>query len=410
MTGMGAVSPFGVGVEALWTGVSAGRSAVAWIKTLSDLDPEIYPVRYAGEVSDFHVDKLLGRHCEVRLEKSVQMGLVAAQEALAQARLFGDDTAIRCDVNPIDVVAGSGHGPRHELEVAYRAFFTRGPRAVRPATIPKGMFNSLSSELSIHFRLTGGNHVIASACSSGATAIGIGAMFVRHQLADIVLCGGADAPLTPWTFTCWTNLRVLARHSDPQKASRPFDANRNGLVLGEGAAMVVLESRESAERRGIEPLAHVLGYGKSSDAHHITAPAVAGQVAAIKNCLADARLEPKQVNYINLHGTATKANDETEATAVAEVFGGRGAEMPASSTKSMLGHSMGASGAIEFVICVEGLRHGFVPPTINCEDPDPVLGLDYVPIAGREHPVRIAMSNSFAFGGSNACLLVGSCK
>ena len=407
VTGMGAVTPFGVGVAPLWNGVSGARSGIDWIKSLGDLDPENYPVRYAGEVRDFDVDKLLAKHCEVRHEKSVQMGLVAAQEALAQARLLNDSATIRGEANPIAVLGGSAQGACHELELPYEAFFTHGPRAVRPTTVPKAMFNSLSSQLSIHFGLTGPNHVIASACTSGSAAIGLGTLFIRQRLADIVLCGGAEAPLTPVMFTCWTNMRVLARHSEPQKASRPFDAKRNGLVLGEGAAMVVLESQESAERRGVIPLARVLGYGTSSDAHHITSPTVAGQVAAMQNCLADARIKPEQVDYINLHGTATKANDETEATAVAEVFGRRGTDMPSSSTKSMLGHSLGASGAIEFAICVEAMRQGFVPPTINCDEPDPNLGLDYVPLTGRRHLVRLAMSNSFAFGGNNACLLLG---
>jgi nodulation protein E len=179
------------------------------------------------------------------------------------------------------------------------------------------------------------------------------------------------------------------------------------MVLGEGAAMVVLESQESAERRGVEPLARVLGYGTSSDAHHITSPTVAGQVAAMRNCLADGQRSPEQVDYINLHGTATKANDETEAHAVVEVFGPRGDRMPASSTKSMLGHALGAGGALEFVICIGALQSQFVPPTINCDEPDPNIGLDYVPHVGRSHPVRVALSNSFAFGGNNACILVG---
>ena len=205
-------------------------------------------------------------------------------------------------------------------------------------------------------------------------------------------------------------MRVLARHADPKQASRPFDAKRNGLVLGEGAAMVVLESRESAERRGVRALAQVLGYGTSSDAHHITAPSQAGQVAAMRNCLADAGLAAEQVDYLNLHGTATKANDETEAAAVVEVFGPRGERMPASSSKSMLGHALGASGAMEFLICIGAIQNQFVPPTINCDEPDPNIGIDYVPHVGRPHPVRVAMSNSFAFGGNNACLLVGSCE
>jgi 3-oxoacyl-(acyl-carrier-protein) synthase len=238
-------------------------------------------------------------------------------------------------------------------------------------------------------------------------AIGLSAVLVRDGFVDRALCGGSDAPITQAIFTGWTNMRVMARHSEPKKASRPFDAQRNGLVIGEGAAMVVLESRESAERRGAKPLGKVLGYGTSSDAHHITAPTVAGQVAAMRSCLADAGLPGESVDYLNLHGTATRANDECEATAVVNVFGPRGESMPASSTKSMLGHSLGASGALEFVICIESLRNRFVPPTINCEEPDPNVGLDYVPLTGREHPVRIAMSNSFAFGGNNACIVLG---
>ncbi|HET6327696.1 MAG TPA: beta-ketoacyl-[acyl-carrier-protein] synthase family protein [Planctomycetaceae bacterium] len=409
VTGMGAVTPFGVGVAPLWNGVSTGRSGIDWIQSLGELDPAHYPVRYGGEVAGFDVDALLTKHCEVRVEKSVQMALVASQQALEQAGLLGNPQA-SSDVGPIGVIAGSGHGACYESEGPYEGFFTRGPRAVRPATIAKCMFNSLSSNVSIHFGLTGPNHVIASACSSGTAAMGLSAILIRDGFADIVLCGGADSAFTPMMFTCWTNMRVMARHAEPKQASRPFDAQRNGLVLAEGAAMLVLESRETAERRGVQPLATVLGYGTSSDAHHITAPTVAGQVAAMRSCLTDAGVGSKQVDYINLHGTATHANDQTEATAVVEVFGRRGESLPTSSTKSMLGHSLGASGAIEAAICVEALRHGFVPPTINCDTPDPDVGLDYVPNEGRTSPMRIALSNSFAFGGNNACLLLGGQK
>jgi 3-oxoacyl-(acyl-carrier-protein) synthase len=305
------------------------------------------------------------------------------------------------------VIAGSGHGPCHEADGAYREYYSRGPRAVRPATLAKSMFNSLSSNLSIYFGLTGANFEIASACSSGTLAIGVAASLIRDGFIERALCGGADASTTQAVFTGWSNMRVMARHGEPQKASRPFDATRNGLVLGEGAAMVVLESQESASRRGARPLANVLGHGTSSDAHHITAPTVAGQVAAMQACLADADLASDDVDYINLHGTATRANDECEARAVVEVFGPRGASLPSSSSKSMLGHSLGASGALEFIICAQAVSSGFVPPTANCEEPDPSVGLDYVPLVGRPHPVRIALSNSFAFGGNNACILVG---
>jgi 3-oxoacyl-[acyl-carrier-protein] synthase II len=410
ITGLGAVSPYGIGYEALWRSASQGQSGIDWIESMGELDPEHYPVRYGGEVTDFDVDRLMKKHCEVRLEKSVQMGLVAAQEALEQAALLDDDQRVSNELPPVTTLMGSGHGPYHETEIQYAAYFARGPRVVRPSTISKAMFNCLSSHSSIHFGLTGANFVLGSSCSSGTAAIGLAALLIRHGYADIVLCGGAEGPFTRGLFTAWTAMRVLARHADPKQASRPFDAKRNGLVLGEGAAMVVLESRESAERRGVRALAQVLGYGTSSDAHHITAPSQAGQVAAMRNCLADAGLAAEQVDYLNLHGTSTKANDETEAAAVVEVFGPRGERMPASSSKSMLGHALGASGAMEFLICIGAIQNQFVPPTINCDEPDPNIGIDYVPHVGRPHPVRVAMSNSFAFGGNNACLLVGSCE
>ena len=272
VTGMGAVSPFGIGVEPLWSGVSGGHSGINWIEDVLDLDPAIYPIRYAAAVKNFSVDEHLKRHCEVRNEKSVQMGLVAARQALAQAGLLTPDDLPVPEANPVAVIAGSGHGPCHEADAGYHEYFTRGPRSVRPATLAKSMFNSLSSNLSIHFGLTGTNLVIASACSSGTLAIGLAAILIRNGFVERALCGGAEAPLTQAIFTGWTNMRVMARHSEPQKASRPFDAKRNGLVLGEGAAMVVLESRVAAERRAVKTLATVLGHGASSNAHHITAP------------------------------------------------------------------------------------------------------------------------------------------
>ena len=406
VTGMGAVTPLGIGVDALWNGVRSGRSGVDWLQLLPDLDPAIYPVRYAAEVKDFSADKLLKQHCDVRIERSVQMGLVASCEALHQARLLDTSEKLLDPSIRIEAILGSGHGACHEAEIGYSTFFQRGPGAVRPTTIPKSMFNALSSNVSIYFGLTGSNLVIASACASGATAIGIAAVLIRHGYADIVLAGGADSPFTPVLFTCWTKLRVLAQNLDPAKACRPFDRQRTGMVLGEGAAMVVMESRDNADRRGVPPLAIVRGYGASSDAFHVTAPTVIGQRSAMEGCLEDAGVRPEDVTYINAHGTGTKANDETEAHAIVDVFGQRGSAVKVSSTKSMLGHSLGACGATEFIVCVEALRHGFIPPTINCDEPDPEVGLDYVPNVGRPHAIRFAMSNSFAFGGNNVTLLV----
>jgi 3-oxoacyl-[acyl-carrier-protein] synthase II len=410
VSGLGAVSPFGAGILALWENVRQGKSAVDWIDCLGELDPHLYPVRYAAEVKSFAAANHLKNHCPTHLGKTAKMGLVAAREALQQARLLDENEHVRDSDSRVSVIIGSGHGPCHETEGGYEAYFLRGPAAIRPTTLPKCMFNSLSSNVSIHFGLTGSNHVIASACSSATTAIGLALMMVRHGYADIVLCGGADAPLTVPLFSGWTKLRVLAEHEDPKQASRPFDRRRNGMVLGEGAAMAVIESRENAERRGVEPLACVAGYGTASDARHLTTPTVEGQIRAIRACLGDAEVDAKCVDYLNMHGTATRANDETEARAVSEVFGPRGPSMPASSTKSILGHSLGASGAIEFALCIQTLRDQFVPPTMNCDDPDPSVGLDYVANEGRSHHVRYAMSNSFAFGGNNASLLVSACN
>jgi 3-oxoacyl-[acyl-carrier-protein] synthase II len=268
------------------------------------------------------------------------------------------------------------------------------------------MFNSASSLMSIYFGLTGGNQVVSAACASGTVAIGQAFQLVRSGLEPLVLCGGADSPLCPSMFAAWTNLRVLARHEVPEQAARPFDEHRNGLVLAEGAGALVVESLESAVQREAPILAEIIGYGASSYAHHITEPSQAGQQLAIERSLRDARIDPDRVGYINAHGTGTEANDAVEAAAIHQIFGARGPALPVSSTKSMLGHSLGASGAQEAVVCLFTLREQFVCPTRNCDRPDPDLGLDYVPHQGRSQSVDIAMSNSFAFGGNNSVLLL----
>ncbi len=402
VTGVGVVSPFGVGAETLWTNLRQGANGIDWITVF---DAAALPVRYAGEVKDFDHQKHLQRHSGVRQDRGVQMGIVAAAEALRQADLLDaeDQVADGCIVGTL---LGSGLGPCFEAESSYGSFWTKGWKAVRPTTVPFSMHNALSGILSVYFRLRGANYVIGAACSSGALAIGQAYHAVATGVEDIVLCGGADSPLAPGMFAAWTNLRVLANHPDPRRASRPFDKKRNGVVLAEGAGMVVLESLESARARGVRPLARVIGHGASGDAHHITAPQAAGQALAMRRCLKSAGLSPAEVDYINAHGTATPHNDRTEAEAIHEVFGRAGARMPVSSIKSMIGHTMGASGAIEFVACTQVLQHSFVPPTVNCDEPDPDLGLDYVPNRGREHPVQRVLSNSFGFGGSNCCLLL----
>jgi 3-oxoacyl-[acyl-carrier-protein] synthase II len=405
VTGVGAVSPYGVGAEPLWTGLSGGVSGIDWI---AGLDVAEMPVRYAGEVKDFEHQKHLRRHSGLRHDRGSQMGLVAAAEALRHAGLLDHDDRVSEAVT-VGTIVGSGLGPCGEAEFGYGSFFTRGWRGVRPTTVPFSMHNALSGTLSVYFRLRGANYVVAAACSSGALAIGQAFHAISSGMEDVVLCGGADSPLSAGMFAAWTNLRVLAHHDDPRKACRPFDRARTGLVLGEGAGMIVLESLESARARGRRPLARVLGWGASSDAHHVTAPNVAGQVLAIQRSLRSANLTPAEVDYINAHGTATVQNDRTEAEAIHAVFGRAGSRTPVSSIKSMIGHSMGASGALEFVTCVAAMRDQFVPPTLNCDEPDSDLGLDFVPNRGRRHALNVALSNSFGFGGSNCCLLLGRC-
>lgn len=406
VTGMGAVTPLGIGVEPLWGGVCEGRSGIDWLSYADELDPQQFPVRFAGEVKEFDVQQHLARNCEVRLEKGVQMGLAAARQALGQARLIDEQDDLLDASLAISTIVGSGQGACHETEFACNSFKARGVRGLRPSSVPRCMYNAISSNVSIYFGLRGTNHTIASACSSGTAAIGMAYRDIKHGYADIVLCGGTDSPLAKVVFGCWTSLRVLARNEDPKQACRPFDENRRGMAIGEGAGMLVLESRQSARRRGVPILARVVGYGTSSDAHNLTAPQQPGQVAAVQACLHDAGVSPDEVNYVSMHGTGTQANDETEARAVHEVFGPRGRSMPTSSIKPIVGHSLGAIGAIEAIACIKAMEDSFVPPTINCQNADPDIGLDYVQHEGRRHEVNLAMSNSFAFGGSNTSILM----
>ncbi|MDZ4688781.1 MAG: beta-ketoacyl-[acyl-carrier-protein] synthase family protein [Planctomycetaceae bacterium] len=403
VTGQGAVTPFGMGADSLWSGVSRGRSAV---RSITGFETTGMPVTFAGEVDDFDPSKWVGRDLPATRDKSLKMVFVAASEALRQAGLFEPDQ--RPENLFINTVVGTGLGPCFEAEYSYGCFFTQGWKSVRPTTVPRSMFNSFASQLSIEFGLTGMNQTVACACASGASAIGHAYQLIERGSADVVLTGGVDSPLSPAMFAAWTNLRVLARHEEPERACRPFDRDRSGLVLGDGAGMLVLEAEEHALSRGVQPLAEVRGFGSSSDSSHLTAPTVDGPVRAIRSALLDAGLRPDDVDYVNAHGTATLANDENEAHALHEVFGRRGASLPISSSKSMLGHSMGASSALEAIICVESIRNRWVVPTLNCDHPEPGgLDQDFVPGQGRSHRIRHAVSNSFGFGGAN-CVLVMS--
>ena len=402
VTGMGVVSPLGIGCETFWRNLSAGKSGV---RPISLFSTDEFNVKYAGQVCDFDPAAGLARKPPKTRDRALQMAYVASAEALRQSGLAGDDDTWQVDY-PVATVVGSGSGPCFEVEHGMDAYYLQGLRAVSPMTVPRSMFNMLSCNLSIHFGLRGPNHVVAAACASASSAIGEAYRLITSGTERAVLCGGTDSPLCRTMFSAWTRLRILARNAHPESACRPFDADRNGLVLGEGSAMLVLESEEDALRRGAEILCVVAGYGGSSDAFHITAPCKDGLQLAMNRCLSDAGVSPDEVDYVNAHGTGTELNDKLEAESVSELFGRRTEPLPLTSVKSSLGHSLGASGGLELIATVHAINHDFVPPTLNCDTPDPQVGLDYVPNQGKHRSINVAMSNSFAFGGNNAVLMI----
>jgi 3-oxoacyl-[acyl-carrier-protein] synthase II len=399
VTGMGAVTPLGADWGSTWRGLREGCNGIRRVKTF---DPGDMPVAFGGEVDDLVAADCLARPISAKAEKSVQLGMIAAREALRQAGIV-DDQEMQRDT-AVAVALGSGLGPWRETEASALAY-QRGWKSVRPTTVPKSMYNTLASSISLHFGLTGCHYVVASACTSASVAIAQAYMMVKSGMETAVLCGGADAPIGACMMGVWMNMRILARHDDPALASRPFDKKRNGLVFGDAAAMLVVESLESAQARGATVLAEIAGVGGSSDAFHLTAPSQAGQANALRRCLASAEVRPEDVHYINAHGTGTEANDRVEAMSILDVFGPRGRDLPISSTKSMIGHSLGTSGAVEMLVLVQSILDQYVHPTRNCDEPDPEVGLDYVPHQGREHPIDAAISNSFGFGGNNTVLL-----
>jgi nodulation protein E len=391
ITGIGIVSPFGAGQAAALEALRAARSG---IRTITSIDVTALHCRIAGEVpADAHEGLHRGH------DRFTRLALIAAEEASAQAGDLG------VDPHRFGVLLGTGLGGCETLDSSYRRFYADHSR-IPPMSIPLTMYNAASSAVSTKLGAKGLAYSVVSACASSAHAIGLAAQAIRAGQADAVLTGGSDAPLTPGIISAWESLRVLAIDNEhPEAACRPFSADRKGLVLAEGAAVLMLESVEHAEGRGATILGEIAGFGATSDAGHITDPSADGAARAMQLALADAKLEPRQVGYINAHGTGTRANDSAETAAIHAVFG-RDAP-PVSSTKSLHGHAMGASGAIEIVSSLLALRAGFLPPTINLERPDPECDLDYVPNEPREARVTSFLSNSFGFGGMNAVVAVG---
>jgi 3-oxoacyl-[acyl-carrier-protein] synthase II len=400
VTGIGVVTPIGSGTDEFWNGVTGSRSGAGEI---TQFDASGLPVRIACEVSDFDPARYMPGREVARTDRFTQMAVAAASQAWEETG--GDD--IDCPSDRIGVIIGSGIGGLGTIEHEHRALLSGGPRRVSPFMVPKLMPNAAAAAVSMKLKLLGPNFAPSSACATGAHAIGEAYRQIRAGVADVMLAGGSEAALTPLAVAAFARMGALSRRNDdPQRASRPFDVNRDGFVFGEGAGVLVLERRELALKRGAPVLAELSGYGASSDAYHVTQPDPdgAGAILAMTRALEDGGLSVDQVDYINAHGTSTPYNDRVETEAIKSAFGVEAKRIPVSSTKSQTGHLLGAAGAVEAAVCVLAITRGVVPPTINLEDPDPQCDLDYVADGPREGSVKVAVSNSFGFGGQNACL------
>lgn len=402
VTGAGVLSPVGNNVEDSWRNLVAGVSGAG---PITRFDTTNFETKFACEVKGFSFEGVLDRKEAKRMDRFVQFAVVAAHEAVRNAGLDLE----RLDRERMGVVIGSGIGGMETFETQHTALMEKGPGRVSPFFIPMMISDMAAGQVSIQFGLKGPNFATVSACASGAHALGEALRLLRAGDADVILAGGAEATITPMAVAGFNSARALSvRNDDPQRASRPFDKDRDGFVIGEGAGLMVLETEEHARRRGATILCELAGYGASGDAYHMTAPCTDGDGAAraMKRALQDAGMATDEVTYINSHGTATPAGDPIEVTAVKTVFGEHARRLMMGSTKSMTGHLLGAAGGLEAVATALVLARGIVPPTINLDSPSPECDLDFVPNQARTHRVKAAMSNSFGFGGQNATLVL----
>lgn len=403
ITGLGAVTSLSCQVDDLWTRICNGESGVRLIKRF---DMSLYRTRFGGEIDPWSTDGYIVAKDTKKLDRFTQFALVASVDAVRDSGLeFGSEDLSRCGV-----MIGSGIGGLHEIEVQHTRLLEKGPDKVSAFTIPKLMPNAASGQVSIQYGLRGPNAAVATACASASNAMGDAFRTIQYGDADIMISGGAEAAVTPMGMSGFCAMRALSeRNDDPAGASRPFEKDRDGFVLSEGAGIVVLEELEHAKARGARIYAEMLGSGCSADGSHITQPDKdgIGAATAMRLALANARIDPSAVGYINAHGTSTPLGDQAETAAVKSIFGDHAYKLSVSSTKSQLGHMLGASGGVELVLTVLAIVHGVIPPTINYHTPDPLCDLDYTPNQARERRLDVAMSNSFGFGGHNASLVVG---
>lgn len=404
VTGIGAVTSLSCKVDDLWQRILRGESGV---HALRAFDTTEHKVKFGGDIYDWSTEGYIDRKEEKRLDRFTQFAMVAGIDAVNDSGLdFTKEDLFRCGV-----ILGSGIGGLNEIETQHERLLTKGPDKVSAFTIPKLMVNAASGHVSIRYGLRGPNYAVATACASATNAMGDAYKAIQYDDADIMVTGGTEAACTPMGLSGFANMRALSeRHDDPAGASRPFDMDRDGFVLSEGAGLLVFEELEHAQKRGARIYAEVLGYGASADGGHITQPDAEGVGAAkaMSGALRDAKLNVDQVDYINAHGTSTPLGDKAETYAIKTVFSDHARKLSISSTKSSLGHLLGASGGVEMVLCMKALQHGICPPTINYTTPDPACDLDYTPNKPRERKLRVVMSNSFGFGGHNASIIAGS--
>jgi 3-oxoacyl-[acyl-carrier-protein] synthase II len=403
VTGMGIICPTGNTVAESWQNTAQG---ITGIGPITRFDTTHLDNHFGGEVKDFNPEKVLGRREARRTDRFTQMAMYAAMQAIEDAQLTVE---VGMEYQ-IGAIVGTGIGGIASIFSSTSTFYTRGSRAVSPLLVPMMLPDAASAKISMHYNLRGPNYAISTACATGNNCIGEAAEHIRHGRATVMLAGSSEAALEPITIASFNNMTAISRRNDaPERASRPFDVDRDGFVVAEGAAILVLEELNHAITRGAKIYAEVLGYGHTSDAYHITAPLETGEGAAeaVRLSLADAGLVPEQIDYINAHGTGTPLNDRSETLALKDALGEMAYKIPISSTKSVTGHLMGAAGSVEAVFTIMALNENFIPPTVNLDNQDPDCDLNYTPHVGVKHDIQLAMSNSFGFGGHNAVIILG---
>jgi len=402
ITGCGVISPIGIGIDDFWNSLVNGKTGVGRIISF---DASQFSTQIAAEVRNFEPEKYIDKKKLRKMDRFTQLGFATAKMAIEEAMLDME----REDPFRVGVIVGSGIGGISTVAAEHKTLLEKGPRRVSPFMIPMLITNIAAGEIAIAYNIQGPNYSISSACATSNHTVGDALRLIRYGDADVIIAGGSEAAVTPLGLAGFCSAKALStRNDDPEHASRPFDRERDGFVMGEGAGIVVLESLEHAVSRGVPIRAELIGYGATDDAYHITAPSPDGQSAAqaMANALADGGVKPEEVDYINAHGTSTPLNDKVETLAIKKVFGDYAYKIPISSNKSMIGHLLGAAGVVELIATILSIEREMVPPTINYEFPDPECDLDYVPNKARPKKINVALSNSLGFGGHNATLVV----